>query len=259
MTTFMDLWQGARERNHGSLCVGLDPDLDRIPGGDVLDWARRIIDATSDLVCAYKPNSAFYEALGTHGYELLRQVIASVPAGVPVIVDAKRADIGNTSAAYARAVFDVLGAHAITVHPYMGEDSVSPFLERADRGVFVLARTSNPGAREFQDLAMPAGEPLYLTVARRAVAWNSHGNVGLVTGATYPEDIALIREVCPGLPLLLPGVGAQQGELAAAVRAAAGPGGFMVNVARGVIYAQDVRAAALRFRDDIEAAREVPA
>ncbi len=264
MTTFVEKLRAAAQRNRSCLCVGLDPDPTRIAGGDVLAWARTIIDATSDLACAYKPNIAFYEALGTHGHETLRRVIEAVPGGIPVLIDAKRGDIASTADAYARSLFDVLGADAVTVSPYLGEDSLRPFVERADRGVFVLARTSNPGARDLQDLRV-AGEdgeePLYLAVARLALRWNTNGNIGLVAGATYPDDIARLRSFCPNLPFLVPGVGAQDGDLHAAARAAQGPGGFLVNASRAITYAGEgaglrdaARTAALRLRDAINAA-----
>ena len=222
-----------------------------------------MIEATSDLVCLYKPNIAFYEGLGTEGHELLRRTLEAVPAGIPVLIDAKRGDIGSTAEAYARSLFDVLNADAITVSPYLGRDAVQPFLDRADRGVFVLARTSNPGARDLQNLQVATadgqGEPLYLAVARLARSWNEHGNVGLVAGATYPEEVRQIRSVCPDLPFLVPGIGSQEGDLAAACAAAEGPGGFFINVSRAVIYAgasEDIRATALRYRDAINRAME---
>ncbi len=157
MSTFAERWREAIARNGSRLCVGLDPDPARIAGGDVLRWASTIIDATRDLVCAYKPNIAFYEALGTDGHATLRRVVAAVPGDIPVLVDAKRGDIDSTAAAYARSLFDVIGAHAVTVSPYLGRDSLAPFLARAERGVFILARTSNPGARDLQDLEVDDG------------------------------------------------------------------------------------------------------
>ena len=184
-----------------------------------------------------------------------------------MLLDAKRGDVPNTAEAYARAIFDEWGADAVTVNPYLGEDSLEPFLRRADRGVFVVCRTSNPGARDLQDLpvrrADGSDEPLYLQVAERVYGWNRHDNAGLVVGATYPAELALVRERCPELPILVPGVGAQQGELAASVRAADNgrPWGFMVNASRGVLYAAKsgvdpaaaARAAALAVREAINA------
>jgi len=262
--TFLEKLGAAAQRNRSRLCVGLDPDPARI-AGDIAAFNRAIIEATADLVCCYKPNIAFYEALGRAGFEALKATIAAVPDGIPVLLDAKRGDVPNTAAAYARAVFDEWGADAVTINPYLGEDSLEPFLRRAERGVFVVCRTSNPGARDFQDLRVRredgGEEPLYLSVAERVNGWNRGGNAGLVVGATYPAELALVRERCPELPILVPGVGAQQGELAASVRAAANgrPWGFLINASRGVLYAgnagedpaQAARAAALALREAI--------
>ena len=223
-------------------------------------------EATADLVCCYKPNSAFYEALGPDGYEILRQTIASVPDDIPVLLDAKRGDIGSTAEAYARAVFEVLGAGAVTVSPYLGGDTIEPFLGYEDRAAFVLCRTSNAGAGELQDLRVAAnGEerPLFEIVAECCKLWNRGGNVGLVAGATYPRDIEKIRMICPDQMLLVPGVGTQGGELEAAVTAAADKhgAGFMINASRQVIYASGgddprsaVRGAAIQLRDGIQSA-----
>ncbi len=264
--SFLEKWRRAAARNGSLLCVGLDPDPARMPAMDPAAFLRAVIEATSDLVCCYKPNLAFFEALGRDGYRILAETLAAVPPHIPVLGDAKRGDIGHTAAAYARALFDVWNFDAVTVNPWGGEDSVQPFLERAERGVFIWCRGSNPGARDFQDLSVvEEGEarPLYEVVARRARAWNRHGNVGLVVGVTYPEEAARLRRLCPELPFLMPGLGAQGGEAAAAVRAVdGGTGGFLVNVSRQVLYAsrgpdfaQAARAAAQRYRDEINRAR----
>lgn len=264
---FADKFATAAARNRSLLCVGLDPEPERIPNGDVLLWARQIIAATQDLVCCYKPNAAFFEALGRHGWEVLAETIASVPAQIPVLLDAKRGDVGNTARAYARAAFEVLNAGAVTVNPYLGGDSLEPFLAYEDRAVFVLCRTSNPGAGDLQDLRVgdgAAARPLYEVVAKRARAWDRDGNIGLVVGATYPAELARVRSLCPDQLLLVPGVGPQGGDLQAAVQAAsdARAGGFMINASRGVIYASDsadfaeaARLAADGLRTAIEAAR----
>jgi len=253
----------AAARNDSLLCVGLDPDPALMPIADVGDFNRAIIEATSDLVSCYKPNLAFYEALGDAGWQALRHTLAAIPSHIPVIVDAKRGDIGNTSAAYARAVFDVLGADAMTVNPYGGRDAVEPFLEYEDRGVFIWCRSSNPSASDFQDLVTEVdGErrPLWQTVAIRAREWNSAGNVGVVVGATYPAQLSQARALCPEMPILVPGVGAQEGSLAEAVQAGmdARKGGIIVSASRGVLYASRdadfalaARAAAQRLRDQI--------
>ncbi|GAC1327815.1 MAG: orotidine-5'-phosphate decarboxylase [Candidatus Dormibacteria bacterium] len=224
------------------VCVGLDPDLDALPQGfertpdDVLRFISAIIEATAQFAAAFKPNSAFYEAMGPAGMEVLQAVIAAVPAGIPVILDAKRGDLGNTAERYASACFDVLGAGAVTVSPYLGEDSLEPFMRRRDRGVFVLCRTSNPGADDLQELLVD-GRPLYLEVARRCREWNRQGNVGMVVGATRPGDVALVRRESPGMALLVPGVGAQGGDLESASRAAGGGSRsepFVVNASRSI-------------------------
>lgn len=218
--TFLEVLRGARAKNASLLCVGLDPEIARLPEGiartpaGVLEFNRSIIDATSDLVCAYKPNLAFYEALGPQGFEILAQTRRLVPAGIPVIGDAKRGDIGNTARAYAEALFNRLGFDAVTVSPYMGRDAVEPFLAYRDRGVFVLCRTSNPGAAEIQNLLVEqdgALRPLYEVMALLARDWNQHGNAGLVVGATAPAELEAIRDLAPDLPILIPAVGAQGG------------------------------------------------
>lgn len=238
---FRQKYESAATRNQSLLCVGLDPDPEQIPAGvDAGDFLTAIVEATADLVCCYKPNIAFFEPDLGAGIERLRQLIANVPDGVPVLLDAKRGDIGHTATFYARAVFDALGADAVTANGYLGHDAIAPFLERADRTTFLLVRTSNPGARDLQDLRLEGGRTLFEHVARLAAEWNrEHGNVGLVVGATYPEEARRIREICPDQPMLMPGVGAQAGDLDAAVRAGIDVrgGGILVNASRGVMYA----------------------
>ncbi|HEY1017117.1 MAG TPA: orotidine-5'-phosphate decarboxylase [Herpetosiphonaceae bacterium] len=240
--TFLETLCAAASSNRSWICVGLDPDLERLPAGiprdaeGVARFNREIIDATSDLVCAYKPNSAFYEALGRAGWEALKATIAAVPAHIPVILDAKRGDIGSTARAYAEAAFDELGAHAVTLSPYLGGDALSPFLERQDRGCFVLCRTSNPGGDDLQNLELAGGERLYERVARLAASqWNGAGNCGLVVGATYPRELTEVRALCPGMPILVPGVGAQGADMAAAL--AAGGERTIISASRSVLYA----------------------
>ena len=265
--SFREKYEAAAAANDSLLCVGLDPDPSRLPQGvDIDAWLREVIEATSDLVCCYKPNAAFFEARGPHGQEALWGLIDGIPDEIPVLLDAKRGDVGNSAEFYARAVFEVLGADAVTVNPYLGGDAVEPFLAHEDRHTFVLCRTSNAGAGELQDRALAASGgggsgPLYLAVAERANAWNTRGNVGLVVGATYPEEARAIRELCPDLLFLMPGVGAQAGELEAAVHAAldARGGGIIVNASRSVLYPQAgspeaQRAEAQRLRDAIREA-----
>jgi orotidine-5'-phosphate decarboxylase len=252
----------ATAKHRSLLCVGLDPDPVLIPREGIVKYLREVIEATSDLVCAYKPNLAFYEQLGATGYETLRSVLDSVPRDIPLIADAKRGDIAHTAEAYARALFDDLGFDAATVNPYLGGDAVAPFTERPDKCALIVCRTSNPGARDLQDL--PTGEkqrPLYQVVAELARSWNVRGNVGLVGGATYPEELATLRQICPTMPILVPGVGAQEGELGRAVRAGldADGRGIIVNASRAILYAshgddhaQSARLAAQQLRAEIE-------
>ena len=262
MTFFAQLEQAARQ-NNSLLCVGLDPRPEQFPPdvlrqpNPVLAFNVRVIDATRDLVCAFKPNYAFYEALGLPGLQALRQTIEYIGPDVPVILDAKRGDIGPTAVAYAQAAFDVWGAGAVTLHPYLGGDSIAPFFAHGDRGVFILCHTSNPGASEMQSLAC-GGEPLYVRVARLAQAWGPADRVGLVVGATYPEALRAIRTVAPESWLLVPGIGAQGGDVVAAVAAGlrADGLGMVINVSRAVYGAPDPRAAALALRDEINAARQ---
>src|ERR1700690_284199 len=236
------------------VCVGLDPDLDKLPADlrddpqPLLAFNRRIVDATLRTAAAYKQQIAFYSALGREN-----ELVASIdyireraPAAL-VILDAKRNDIGNTAVAYAREAFDRYGADAVTVNPYMGEDSVLPFLARPDRGAILLCRTSNPGARDFQDLLV-GGEPLYKRVADRAAAgWNEHRNLMLVVGATYPEEMAELRRAHPTVWFLVPGIGAQGGDLDDTLAAglnSAGTG-LLINSSRGIIYAGGGRSRAI--------------
>lgn len=239
-------------RRHDSLlCIGLDPEPHRLPAvlgtpdvEAVVAFNRAIVGATADLACAFKPNLAFYEALGPAGMEALLRTVAMVREladGVLVIGDAKRGDVGNTARLYATALYDVYGFDAVTANPYLGADSLEPLLAREDRGVFVLCRTSNPGAAELQDAHLLGHQTVYERVAMLARGWNRYHNVGLVAGATYPEQLARIRALCPDLPLLAPGVGAQGGDLAATVRAGvdAAGGGLLVVAARQVLYASN--------------------
>lgn len=258
------------------LVVGLDTDPGRIPESvapgaapaeRVVEFNRRIVEATADLACAYKPNAAFYEALGEDGFHVLAEAVAAIRNSAPdaaVILDAKRADIGSTNAGYVTAAFDQLGADAITVHPYLGGEALAPFLERTEKLVFVLARTSNPGAGEFQDL-LTDGVPLYRHVARTVAGdWNARGNCGLVVGATYPEEMKAIRADIPAeMPILVPGVGAQGGDVAAVVAAnrAAGSDAFLIAASRSIVYASSgedfaeaARAAAQALDAEIRAA-----
>jgi orotidine-5'-phosphate decarboxylase len=287
MTTFVEKLQAAQTVNDSWVCVGLDPVLERMPGpllkydDPFLPFLKAIVDATADLVCAYKPNLGFYLALGAAGAIALERIIAYISDEIPIILDAKSNDIGHTAQAYARGVFDALGADAVTVNPYLGQDGVAPFLAHADKAAFVLARTSNKSAGDFQDLRIagsgnlgtgnedkPRGFEsgdsdignltLYQTVAQRAVAWNADfpGTCGLVVGATYPQELAQVRSLAPDLPFLIPGIGAQGGNLDAAAhygptQSGVGP---IINTSRGVLYASardDFAKAARRAADEL--------
>ncbi|MFH0920990.1 MAG: orotidine-5'-phosphate decarboxylase [Fibrobacterota bacterium] len=258
---FLDKLTTAVKKNNSLLCVGLDFDSAKTPApfqGDPLGYNKIIIEATSDLVCAYKPNMAFYEALGIAGLVALEKTIAAVPSHIPVILDAKRGDIGNTSAAYARAAFEWLGADAITVAPYMGRDSVEPFLRFKGKGVFVLCLTSNPGSCDFQKLKC-GDRFLYLEVAEKCNAWAREisPEIGLVVGATQ-DEIAEVRAVTR-CPFLIPGVGAQGGDLKKAVQQGGKNGALaIINASRSIIYpagtgdpATRIRQSAHELKDEI--------
>jgi uridine monophosphate synthetase len=234
------------------LCVGLDPhpaDLSAPTAAAAKEFCLRLIAATSDLALAYKPNAAFFEAFGPAGWAVLQEVIAAVPDGIPVVLDAKRGDIASTAEAYARAVFEELGAHAMTVSPYLGSDSLEPLLRDPARGIFLLCKTSNPGSSDLQDLILSGTPPLklYEHIAQRAQQdWNANRNLGLVVGATHPEALARLRELAPDLWFLAPGVGAQGGDLRAAMQAGLRKDGLglLLPVSRAISRAADPRAAA---------------
>jgi orotidine-5'-phosphate decarboxylase len=247
-------------KNRSLLCIGLDPDPALMPDKTgVYEFNQAIIDATADLVCAYKPNIAFYEAYGSNGLADLKRTREYIPEDIPVIIDAKRGDIGNTARAYARGLFDYFGFDAVTASPYLGYDSLEPFIEYEDKGVFVLCRTSNAGAVDFQSLAVETEEgskPLYEMVAARVNRWNTRSNLGLVVGATYPEELKRLRQDYPEIPLLIPGIGAQGGELSPVVRYGvdAGKQRTIINSSRQVIYAskgEDYATAARRAAEEL--------
>jgi orotidine-5'-phosphate decarboxylase len=268
VSAYFDKLTQAIQTNRSHLCVGLDLEPEKMPAGVWRDtdgfvhFGRSLIEATADLVCAYKPNLAFYEAMGGGGFHTLRKILEAIPETIPVIADGKRGDIGNTSRAYARAMFDRLGFDAATLNPYLGRDALEPFFEYGDCGCYVLCLTSNPGASDFQ---IP--NAIYLEVARRASQWNGRGNVGLVVGATQPERLADVRRAAPDLPFLIPGVGAQGGDIEASVRAAANDRpdrGFIINASRSILYASGgddyltaARHEAERLRSAIEDALSV--
>jgi orotidine-5'-phosphate decarboxylase len=267
---FVEKLLQASRRNKSLVCVGLDPDPRLMPEKiGVYDFNKAIIESTSDLVCAYKPNLAFYEALGEEGMEALSQTVKVIPAGIPVIADAKRGDIGNTSRAYAKALFDLFGFDAATVNPYLGFDAVEPFIEYGEKGIIILCRTSNAGAGDFQSLRCETSagfKPLFEVVADKAREWNSRRNIGLVVGATYPEELKTVRQANPDMPLLIPGIGAQGGDLALTVKYGLSPAGdkAIINSSRQILYAsrgkdfpEAARKSALALRDEINSCRKM--
>jgi len=269
---FKEKLRASEDRAHSLLCLGLDPDPERLPAGlprtpnGILRFLADIVSATSGAVASYKVNLAFYERWGREASELLAGTLALLPSHAPVILDGKRGDIGNTAQAYAHAVFEAWGADATTVNPYMGYDSVAPFLAHKDRHVFILCRTSNAGAQDFQHLRAD-GETIYRHVARRAVLWDRHGNVGLVAGATAPAELRDVRQIAQDRLLLVLGLGAQGGDLQRAVPAAlrADGRGAIIAISRGILFAsagpdcaEAAAAAALGYRDAINALRGEP-
>ena len=281
---FRALLDGAHTTNDSLLCVGLDPDLSRLPAPlrhetnvtrAIVAFNAGVIEATSDLAYAYKPNLAFYMAHGVPGLLALEETRRLIPRHIPALLDAKVGDLANTSLAYAAGYFDAWDFDAVTVNPYMGEDSLAPYLSRGDRGVFVLCKTSNPGSGDLQDIQVPSGsdtQPLYLTVADRVAEWSGRwpATLGLVVGATWPGELAEIRERCPSQPILLPGIGAQGGDIAGSLRVGldSSGSGLLLSASRSVIFAGEhageewvaaVRRAATDLRNDINAARPVAA
>ena len=240
---FTEKLANAVTKNNSLLCVGLDTDINSIPENlGIFEFNKAIIDATADFVCAYKPNIAFYESLGSRGLDELKRTRDYIPEDIPVIVDAKRGDIGSTARAYARGLFEYFNFDATTASPYLGYDSLEPFIEYADKGIFVLCRTSNAGAADFQSLSCQTGEgyqPLYRVIAGKVNSWNTRGNLGLVVGATYPEELKIIRQDYPDMLLLIPGIGAQGGDLASAVSNGidAGKQRTIINSSRQILYA----------------------
>ena len=272
--TFLDMLATAERQNHSMLCVGLDPEPTRFPGkykGDsnkIYDFCAAIVDATADLAIAFKPQIAYFAAHRAEGQlERLMEHIRRVSPQVPIILDAKRGDIGSTAEQYAIEAFERYGADAVTLSPFMGHDSIAPYLKYHGKGAFLLCRTSNPGGDDLQNqrLAGLSGEPrLYEHIARLAQeSWNTNGQLGLVVGATYPAEIERVRALAPTLPMLIPGVGAQGGDAVATVKAGRTAHGLIVvSSSRAILYAsssddfvQAARREALRTRDVLQAAR----
>ena len=271
--TFKAKLQASEDASGSLLCLGLDPEPDLLPPAierspqGISRFIQTMVDAVGDTVSSYKLNLAFYERWGREASWLLDRTLASLPKDRPVILDAKRSDVGSTAQAYAHALFEAWAGDAVTVHPYLGYDSVAPFLAHKDKEVFIVCRTSNPGAAEFQHLRSD-GEALYRHIARAGVRWDHHGNVAFVVGATAPAELRDVRQIAGHRLLLVPGIGAQGADLQAAVRAALRPDGrgVIVPISRAILfassgadYADAARTAALRYRDAINALRPEPA
>jgi orotidine-5'-phosphate decarboxylase len=269
--TFIQRLRHAWTEQQSLLCVGLDPDPARLPkqlsafAHPIFEFGRSIVDATADLVCAFKPQIAYYAA--ARAEDQLEMTLAHIRRhhpSIPVILDAKRGDVGSTAEMYAKEAFERYQADAVTVNPYLGSDALVPFLNFKDKGVIVLCRTSNPGARDFQDFESE-GRKLYEIIATKAAReWNANGNVLLVVGATYPEELGQIRAIVGDMPILVPGVGAQGGDVAAVLAngATADGTGLIISSSRAVLYAgrggdyaEAARAAALKLRDEINLCR----
>lgn len=249
--TFMDKLTARWVKSNSLLCVGLDPELAKLPStvkngqNPLFEFNKAIIDATAEYVSCYKPNSAFYEALGADGVEQLKltaDYLSKNHPDIPDILDAKRADIGNTNNGYVSFVFDYLGMDAVTLHPYLGHEALQPFLDRTDKGMIILCRTSNPGAGEFQDL-LSEGKPMYQHVAEQvSKKWNKNNNCSLVIGATYPEEMKIIRTIVGSdMPFLVPGIGAQGGDVEAVMKAGLDDNkqGLIISSSREILYASN--------------------
>jgi orotidine-5'-phosphate decarboxylase len=259
-----------QRKDNSLVCIGLDTDIRQIPkhllrrANPIAEFNRRIIEATKDIVCAYKLNLAFYEVLGERGWHIVHQTLDRIPENIVTIGDGKRSDIGNSAERYARLIFEDYKFDAATVNPYMGEDAVKPFLERKEQCAFVLVATSNRGAKDFQFLRVN-GKPLYEKVLQKVHQWNAKKNCGVVAGTTYPRVLRRLRELSPTLPFLLPGIGAQQGDLESAVRYGCDMHGELaiISASRSILYASSdedfsdaARDAALSLRDAINHYRE---
>jgi uridine monophosphate synthetase len=267
METFFSFLERRIDDCSSLLCIGLDPhvnDLEQPTAESALEFSLKLIKQTVPYAAAFKPNAAFFEQFGSQGWEALTQVIAAVQTEsdrlgslIPVILDAKRGDIASTAEAYAQSAFTTLGAHCITLSPYLGKDSIEPFLTDQEKGVFLLCKTSNPGSGDLQDLRLEAGELLYERVARLAQQWNTKNNIGLVVGATQPEALAKVRAAAPDMWFLAPGVGAQGGDLETALKAGLRQDGkgMLLPVSRSISRADNPGQAAAELRDEILAIR----
>ncbi len=260
-------------RNNSLVCVGLDSEIAKMPPhiqsmeDPQFEFNKSIIDATADLVCAYKPNIAFYELFGARGITSLLKTIEYIPKNIPIVLDAKRGDIGDTSYMYAKSYFETFGVDAVTIHGYMGSDTVAPFMKYEDKAIFVLVKTSNPSAVEFEDMELKDGKKLYIKVAEKIAEWNElyPGLCGTVVGATFPADLKPIRVILPDVPFLVPGLGKQGGDTEQTVLNGmdARGRGLLINSARAIIFAgngldfaQKAREETLKLRDKINQYRK---
>ena len=268
---FLEKVINAERESNSLLCVGLDTDIKKLPesikncSDPIYEFNSRIIEKTKDIVSAYKLNIAFYESEGKSGWETIEKTLSIIPKNILTIADAKRGDIGNTSELYARAFFEKLSFDSITVNPYLGFDSVQPFLNFKDKGVFILALTSNKGSKDFQYLKVD-GNPLYEKVVDKVIEWNTASNCAIVVGATHPEELKRLREKAPNLPFLIPGIGAQGGDLEATIKYGCDKNGelALINISRGIIYASTgddfdtkAREAAIKFNTEINTYRKI--
>ena len=263
MESFFSFLEKRVDDSSSLLCVGLDPhipDLKQPTAASALDFCLTLVKQTAPYAAAFKPNAAFFEVFGAEGWVALKQVIEAIHeesirlgSMIPVILDAKRGDIASTAEAYASSAFENLGAHCITLNPYLGKDSIDPFIQKREKGVFLLCKTSNPGSGDLQDLHLENGLTLYEHVAKLAQAWNTKNNIGLVVGATHPEALARVRAAAPDLWFLAPGIGAQGGELESALKAGLRKDGkgILLPISRGISRAENPRQAAAEFRDEI--------
>ena len=263
METFFSFLEKRVDDCSSLLCVGLDPhipDLKEPSAASALDFCLNLVKQTSSYAAAFKPNAAFFEVFGADGWTALKQVIDAIHdesnrlgSKIPIILDAKRGDIASTAEAYAKSAFDNLGVDCITLSPYLGKDSIEPFIKDQEKGVFLLCKTSNPGSGDLQDLILESGEPLHVHVAKIAQQWNVKNNIGLVVGATHIDALRRVRESAPDLWFLVPGVGTQGGDLESAMRAGLRQDGrgMLINVSRGISRSADPRKAAIELRDQI--------
>lgn len=268
---FNDRLREIFQKKDSLLAIGLDADLEKLPPflmdfeSPITEFNKSIINATSDLVCAYKINTAFYEQFGIQGYRSMKKTIELIPDDVLTLIDGKRADIGHSSEKYAKALFRESHADAVTVNPYLGSDSVAPFLEDESKGVFLLCLTSNPGAKDFQHLKIENGGTLFERVAEKAVTWNKNNNIGLVVGGTQSDDLKRIRDIAPELPILLPGIGAQGGDLKKSLEFGCDRNreGIIITISRSILYVSDdlefagkSREVALKMKNEINQIRK---